>query len=126
MIMSDTFSVALAQGTWTTAQLSVARFGLAAASSGNFAIFAGGTAPGSGQQMSDAVDLYNFVDRIWSTARLSAARAYLAAASVGNVAIFAGGLYAGVSLLIFTMLGAKCINGRGNVKADSCLTSFVN
>ncbi len=100
MIMSDTFSVALAQGTWTTAQLSVARFGLAAASSGNFAIFAGGTAPGSGLQMSDAVDLYNFVDKSWSTALLSTARAYLAAASVGNVAIFAGGLYAGVSVII--------------------------
>ncbi len=31
-----------ATGTWTTAQLSVARFGLAAASVGNVALFAGG------------------------------------------------------------------------------------
>jgi hypothetical protein len=32
-----------ATGAWSTAQLSVARFGLAAASAGNFAVFAGGT-----------------------------------------------------------------------------------
>ena len=39
---SAAFSVAHAQGTWSTAQLSVARQGLVATSVGNFAIFAGG------------------------------------------------------------------------------------
>jgi hypothetical protein len=39
---SAAFSVAHAQGTWSTAQLSVARQGLVATSVGNFAVFAGG------------------------------------------------------------------------------------
>jgi hypothetical protein len=39
---SAAFSVAHAQGTWSTAQLSVARHGLVATSVGNFAVFAGG------------------------------------------------------------------------------------
>ena len=99
-MISATLHAALAQGTWSTAQLSVARFGLAAASSGNFAIFAGGTTPNSGLQMSDAVDLFNSATGKWSTARLSAARAYAAAASVGDIAIFAGGLYAGALLSV--------------------------
>ena len=39
---SAAFGVARAQGTWATAQLSVARYYLAAASVGNVALFAGG------------------------------------------------------------------------------------
>ena len=39
---SAAFSVAHAQGTWSTAQLSAARQGLVATSVGNFALFAGG------------------------------------------------------------------------------------
>ena len=42
MMTSAAFGVARAQGTWSTAQLSVARIGLAAASVGNVALFAGG------------------------------------------------------------------------------------
>jgi hypothetical protein len=42
MIASAAFGVARAQGTWSTAQLSVAREWLVAASVGNVAIFAGG------------------------------------------------------------------------------------
>jgi hypothetical protein len=100
-IMSATFSVALAQGTWSTSRLSVARFGLAAASSGKFAVFAGGTTPQDSLLMSSAVDLYNSETGTWSTASLSVARAYLAAASGGNLAIFAGGLIAaGVSWIL--------------------------
>jgi hypothetical protein len=100
-IMSATLNVALAQGTWSTSHLTVARFGLAATSSGNFAVFAGGTTPESSLLMSNAVDLYNSETGTWSTASLSVARAYLAAASAGNMAIFAGGLLAaGASLLI--------------------------
>ena len=43
MMTSAAFGVARAQGTWSTAQLSVARSSLAAASVGNVALFAGGT-----------------------------------------------------------------------------------
>jgi hypothetical protein len=37
-----------ATGTWSTAQLSIPRFSLAAASAGNFAIFAGGAQTSGG------------------------------------------------------------------------------
>jgi len=42
MMASAAFGVARAQGTWSTAQLSVGRWYLAAASAGNVALFAGG------------------------------------------------------------------------------------
>ena len=94
-IMSAAIGAAEAQGTWSTAQLSVARNHLAATSVGNLAIFAGGLvysssfAPGSTE--SDAVDLYNSASGTWSTARLSVARYNMGATSVGNLAFFAGG-----------------------------------
>ena len=44
---SAAFGVARAQGTWATAQLSVARCGIAAASVGNVALFAGGVYTGA-------------------------------------------------------------------------------
>ena len=44
MMASAAFGVVRAQGTWSTAQLSVARSSLAAASVGNVAVFAGGGA----------------------------------------------------------------------------------
>jgi hypothetical protein len=46
MVMSAAFGVAEAQGTWSTAQLSVRRGLLAAASVGNVALFAGGEVSG--------------------------------------------------------------------------------
>ncbi len=46
MMMGAVCGVALAQGTWSTAQLSVARESLAATSVGNVAIFAGGWSGG--------------------------------------------------------------------------------
>jgi hypothetical protein len=97
-VMSATFNVAHAQGSWSTSHLSVARFGLAAASAGNVAVFAGGTTPQSSMLMSNAVDLYNSETGTWSTASLSVARAYLAAVSAGNMAMFAGGLLAAGAL----------------------------
>ena len=42
IMMSAVCGVARAQGVWSTAELSVARYGLAATSVGNVAIFAGG------------------------------------------------------------------------------------
>jgi hypothetical protein len=44
---SAAFGVARAQGTWSTAQLSVARYYLAAASVGNVSLFAGGAYNGA-------------------------------------------------------------------------------
>jgi hypothetical protein len=46
-MMNAAFGVALAQGTWSTAQLSVKRYLLAATSVGNEAIFAGGSTGGA-------------------------------------------------------------------------------
>jgi hypothetical protein len=78
---------------WTTASLSVARDGLAAASVGTKALFAGGhvgqfAAAGS---VVDSVDLYDSAADRWTTARLSESRSRPAAATVGTRAIFAGG-----------------------------------
>ncbi len=93
MIMSTLFGAAQAQGTWSTARLSVARCCLAATSLGNVSFFAGGLAGGgSFTGPSRAVDIYDSGTNTWLTAQLSVARAYLAATSVGNVAIFAGGI----------------------------------
>ena len=84
------------QGAWSTAQLSLGRFRLAAASVGNVALFAGGAASGfSPYAVSNVVDVYNGAIGAWSTAQLSLARFGLAAASVGNLALFAGGYSAG-------------------------------
>ena len=47
IMMSAVCGVARAQGVWSTAQLSVGRYNLAAASVGNVAIFAGGFSSGS-------------------------------------------------------------------------------
>ena len=84
-------------GAWSTAVLSVARFGLAAASVGNEALFAGGYAGSSPQSfaVSNVVDLYSGITGLWSTAVLSVARYALTATSVGNVTLFAGGSDAG-------------------------------
>ena len=91
-IMSAAIGAAEAQGTWSTAQLSVARNHLAATSVGNLAIFAGGKIYlNSDSTESDAVDLYNSASGTWSTARLSVARYNMGATSVGNLAFFAGG-----------------------------------
>lgn len=73
---------------WSTAQLSVARGGLAATSVGNLAIFVGGyTSTGAS---SSVVDFYNIATETWSTAQLSPkSSAFVAAVTVGSVAIFA-------------------------------------
>jgi hypothetical protein len=100
VILGSACCVSTAQGTWSTAQLSVARHFPSATSVGNVAIFAGGGLlyPSGGL---NAVDLYNSASGTWSTAQLSAARYLLAATSVGNVAIFAGGDADYCSLTLF-------------------------
>lgn len=70
---------------WNTASLSAARFGLAAASSGDLAFFAGGTASNT------AVDVYNATSNTWSTKVLPTGRWGLSAAAVRDLVLFAGG-----------------------------------
>ncbi len=81
-----------ATGAWSTAQLSAARYCLAAASVGNVAVFGGGFMVGG---YTAAVDLYDISTGAWSTALLSVWRYNLAATSVGSLAIFAGGRTSG-------------------------------
>jgi hypothetical protein len=74
-----------ASGTWSTAELSQPRTGLAATSVGNVAIFAGG-------RFIQSVDLYNSASDTWSREDISWSSRELAATSVLNfLAIFAGG-----------------------------------
>jgi autotransporter-associated beta strand protein len=85
----------MAAGTWSTATLSQARFGLAAATVRNEAFFAGGN-DNAGHYFA-TVDIYDATAGTWSTASLSQPRENLAAAVAGNKVLFAGGdfYYAG-------------------------------
>ena len=75
-------------GQWTTAALSVPRYGLTATTVGTDAIFAGGVASGG---LSNVVDIFNTATGKWSTATLSQSRSEISATSVDGNAIFAGG-----------------------------------
>lgn len=77
--------------TWTTAQLSVARWGIAAIALGNKLFFAGGE---NGQWTTyDNVDIYDVSTNTWTVAHLSEARGFTGAAKSGNKIFFAGGYY---------------------------------
>jgi hypothetical protein len=81
-------------GEWTTANLSVGRYGLAATSVQDLVLFGGGLAnvTVSGGVFSNVVDIFNATSGEWTTANLSVARYQLAAASVNDLALFGGGL----------------------------------
>lgn len=79
----------VATSTWTTSNLSVARYNLSATSVGSKVFFAGGQL--ADNTSSNVVDIYDVATNTWSTANLSTARANLAATSVGAKAFFAGG-----------------------------------
>jgi hypothetical protein len=74
--------------TQMTANLSEARFYLAASSSGELVFFGGGF---SATGVSNLVDIYNVTSGSWTTATLSIPRWALAAASSGILVFFAGG-----------------------------------
>ncbi len=101
-------------GSWSTAQLSVGRSRLAAASVGKLAFFAGGEfdemnicAPFEGEGVvqhmpirvaadsnggeSSVVDLFDCLTQTWSLAYLSVESMDPVATSVGSIAMFAGG-----------------------------------
>lgn len=81
-------------GTWSTAQLSVPRTDLSAASAGDKILFAGGrpdyTFP---YNFSPQVDIYNTTTGTWTTALLSNPRYQMTAVSAGTKCFFAGGNY---------------------------------
>ena len=82
-------------GTWTATTLSIPRYSLCAASSGDVIVFAGGTATGG---VSNAVDIYNVTTNTWTTATLSEARSNAAAVGLGGKIYIGGGFSAaGVS-----------------------------
>jgi len=80
----------LANQSWSTAELSLARNDMAAVSCEN-KIFFGGGENGDGTSNVAAVDIYDASSNTWSAASLSEPRHDVAGASVGNKVFFAGG-----------------------------------
>jgi hypothetical protein len=75
--------------TWSTEELSQARYYTAAAALNGKVFFAGGFP--SPSQASSRIDIYDQASNTWSTAELSQARGSIATAVVGNKIYFAGG-----------------------------------
>jgi hypothetical protein len=91
---------------WTRAQLSQARQGMAAVSCGNKIFFAGGSMRSvffTGQDVYDNVDIYDVTSNTWTVAHLSEPRSFLAAAAIGSKVLFAGGTTDG-------MYGSKTVD----------------
>jgi len=84
----------IAANTWSTAELSVARYGIAAIASGNKIFFAGGSSGEIGdvtETYHTTVDIYDVATNTWSVGNLSEHVAFTTAATVGNKVFFAGG-----------------------------------
>ena len=78
--------------TWSTAELSVPRWGIAAVANGNKIFFAGGEyGSGALDNIYSTVDIYDVSNNTWSAASLSEPRSYIGAAAVGTKVFFAGG-----------------------------------
>ena len=77
-------------GTWSTANLSQARWGMATAVLGNKIFFAGGVI-GMGTYTT-RVDIYDVSTHTWSITELSTARTEMVGAAAGNKVLFAGGV----------------------------------
>ena len=75
----------------SSSDLSVARSALAAATCGNYAVFAGGRITGVTRK--STVDIFSFEDNNWTNlaAGLSISRDHLVSTSIGSVCLFAGG-----------------------------------
>ncbi|TMI61308.1 MAG: hypothetical protein E6H07_19800 [Bacteroidetes bacterium] len=81
---------------WSVAELSVARHGIAAVSAGNKVFFAGGHTSFYGDvDISEyaTVDIYDAATNSWSVASLSEPRGYISATTIGNKVFFAGGYW---------------------------------
>ena len=77
---------------WSTAELSVGRWGISAVAAGNKIFFAGGEwGDGAFDSYYSTVDIYDVSTNTWSVASLSQPRSKIAAAAAGNKVFFAGG-----------------------------------
>src|SRR5436190_14223309 len=74
--------------TWSTAELTQARYDISAIAVGNKIFFAGGT---DDWFFTSRIDIYDVSSNTWSTAELSKARGRMAVAAIGNKVFFAGG-----------------------------------
>jgi hypothetical protein len=87
--MVDIYDVST--NTWSTAQLSQARWGLTAVAMGNKVYFAGGTAQsGTGVKLTSRMDIYDLANDTWSTMELPKPGWYSSIAT-NNALYFAGG-----------------------------------
>ena len=78
--------------TWSMAQLSAPRLGVAVAAAGDKILFAGGFGhPFGASGFYNTVDIYDNSSNTWSTATLSEGRTDITAAAGGNKIFFAGG-----------------------------------
>ena len=96
----------------TATALSAARYDLAAASVGNYALFGGGYTGA----VSDVVDAYDTSLVRTAPTALSAARYALAAASVGNYALFGGGYTTTYSAVVDVYQYKQEVNSDKNSK----------
>src|SRR6188768_4001017 len=74
--------------TWSTAELTQARYDISVIAVGNKIFFAGGT---DDWFYTSRIDIYDVSSNTWSTAELSKARGRMAMAAIGNKVFFAGG-----------------------------------
>jgi hypothetical protein len=82
----------IVSNTWSTAELSVPRFGIASVAAGDKLFFAGGeSGDGAFNFISGAVDVYDITTNTWSVLSMSEPRSYVAAAVSGKKVLFAGG-----------------------------------
>ncbi len=78
--------------TWSTAELSAHRYGIAAIAVGNKIFFAGGeSGDGAFNSLYSNVDIYDVSTNTWSVVSLSLPRSSIAVAAIGNKIFFAGG-----------------------------------
>ncbi len=78
--------------TWSTAELSVPRYGIASVAAGDKLFFAGGeSGDGAFNSIWDAVDVYDITTNSWSVLSMSEPRSYVAAGVSGKKLLFAGG-----------------------------------
>jgi len=83
---------------WSTASLSVARYGMATTTIGNIAFFAGGTDFSPSGLPSLVVDMYDFTTNKWTSKNVTTFRQDISATTVGNFSMFAGGMTSNNSL----------------------------
>ena len=105
VVILTTLFIQSAHAQWSTATLTSGRVKLAAAASGNKAIFAGGI--GMISVPPGVSDIYTSTTNTWMGSTLSKGRTSLAGAGANNKILFAGG----ADDNIFLILDMVCIYG---------------